>query len=193
MVSHVPIVLSPRRILPDLSVDMDARPSASILIPIFEQDGMANIVLTRRSAELRRHAGEVAFPGGKLEEGETAEQAAIREAYEEIGLDPADVEIEGRLITSATMSSFMSVVAIVATIPNPVSYRLNPNEVEKVFSFPASYLFQQNVHSVEFWPLADGGQYEMHFFDFGEDLAWGATARILYEFMRTLSQAAMAQ
>ena len=193
MISHTPIVLSPRQNVSNRPAEMEQRPSASILVPIFEQDGMADMVLTRRSTDLRTHAGEVAFPGGKVEDGETVEQAAIREAYEEIGLNPATVEIQGKFISSTTLSSFMSVVAIVATIPKPVSYRLNPNEVEKVFSFPISYLFQAGVHSVENWPWADGGQYEMHFFDFGEDLVWGATARILYEFMRTMSEAAMAQ
>ncbi len=193
MSSHVPIVLIPGRNSPNLPHQTEPRPKASILIPIFEQDGMANMILTRRSSSLRTHAGEVSFPGGKVEEGETVEQAAVREAYEEIGLDASEIEIEGRLASSSTMSSFMSLVAIVATLPKPVSYRLNASEVEKVFSFPISYLFKEGVHSVELWPLSDGGQFEMHFFDFGDDLVWGATARIIYEFMRTMSEAAMAQ
>ncbi|MDA8080194.1 MAG: CoA pyrophosphatase [Actinomycetota bacterium] len=193
MASHVPIVLPPGRNSPNLPHQAELRPNASILIPIFDQDGMANMILTRRSSSLRTHAGEVAFPGGKVEEGETIEQAAVREAYEEIGLDPAGIKIEGRLVSSSTMSSFMSLVAVVATLPKPVSYRLNSSEVERVFSFPISYLFQDGVHSVELWPLSDEGQFEMHFFDFGDDLVWGATARIIYEFMRTISQAAMAR
>ncbi len=193
MSSHVPIVLAPGRNSPNLPKDAELRPKAGILIPIFETDGLANMILTRRSSSLRTHAGEVAFPGGKVEEGETAEQAAIREAYEEIGLDPESISIEGRLVSSTTMSSFMSLVAVVATLPKPVSYRLNSSEVEEVFSFPISYLFQEGVYSVELWPLSDRGQFEMHFFDFGDDLVWGATARIIFEFMRTMSEAAVAQ
>ncbi len=193
MSSHVPIVLTPRRNSSNLAPNNGAPRKAGILIPIFDVDGMANMILTRRSSSLRTHAGEIAFPGGKIEDGETAEQAAVREAYEEIGLDPEMIEIEGRLASSSTMSSFMSLVAVVATLPKPGSYRLNSSEVEEVFSFPISYLFQEGVYSVEHWPLNDGGHFEMHFFDFGDDLVWGATGRIIYELMRTMSEAVMAR
>lgn len=193
MVSHEPIVLTPGRNSPRLRNPDEPRRQAGILIPIFEEDGNANMILTRRSRSLRTHAGEMAFPGGKVEDGETIEQAAVREAYEEIGLDPKTVEIEGPLVSSSTMSSFTSLVAIVATIPKPVSYRLNSSEVEKVISFPISYLFKEGVHSVELWPISGGGEFEMHFFDFGDDLVWGATGRIIFEFMRTMTKAAKVQ
>ncbi len=191
MSSHVPIVLPPGRNTPNLKNGSEKRPKAGILVPIYDGDGMANMILTRRASSLRTHAGEVAFPGGKIEEGETAEEAAVREAYEEIGLDPKSIEIEGRLVSSATMSSFVSLVAVVATLPEPRSYRINSSEVEEVFSFPISYLFQEGVFSVERWPISSGGYFEMHFFDFGDDLVWGATGRIIYEFMRTMAEAAM--
>lgn len=162
--------------------------SAGVLIPIFGVDGDAHMILTRRSSLLRTHAGEIAFPGGKVEEGETSEQAALREANEEIGLDPSLVTIQGRLLAASTTSSLISLVAVVATLPKPESYRLNSGEVEKVFSFPISYLFEKGVHAIELWPFPNGDQREMHFFDFGDDLVWGATARILYEFMWMISQ-----
>lgn len=166
--------------------------SAGVLIPIFDADDEAHMILTRRSSSLRTHAGEIAFPGGKLEEGETLEQAALREAYEEIGLDLSTVKIQGRLLAASTMSSLISLVAVVATLPKPESYRLNTGEVEKVFSFPISYLFKKGVHAIELWPYPNGGQREMHFFDFGDDLVWGATARILYEFMWMISRYSLA-
>src|SRR3954452_4179112 len=78
---------------------------AAVLIPLFEEDGEARVILTRRAAHLRHHTGEVSFPGGRLDEGEEALVAALREASEEIGLDPAQVEILGQLAPLTTWSS----------------------------------------------------------------------------------------
>ena len=78
---------------------------AAVLVPLFERDGETRVVLTRRAAHLRTHTGEVSFPGGRLDSGESPEAGALREAAEEVGLDPAQVEVVGRLTPLATFSS----------------------------------------------------------------------------------------
>lgn len=188
MVRHVPRVL--RGVPSGRSMITQYREQrAGVLVPLFEEDGDTRMILTRRSSSLRMHAGEIAFPGGRVEQGETLEQAAVRETQEEIGIDPKSLDLKGTLVSASTSSSSVFLVAIMATLGEPPSYRINEREVDEVFSFPVSRLFCSGVHSVEHWPLPDGGVREMHFFDFGEDLVWGATARIIYEFMRMIHEA----
>lgn len=165
--------------------------SAGVLIPIYERNEEAWMILTRRSRSLRSHAGEVAFPGGKVETGESLRQAAIRETYEEIGLPPDQLYIIGELLSVTTFSSLVSMVVFVATTVKPDFYKVSSDEVEKVIEFPISYLFEDGVYSVEKWPSPNGMLRPMHFFHFGEDIVWGATARMLYEFLKTISRASI--
>ena len=103
---------------------------AAVLAPIYEHGGETHVVLTRRSAALRVHSGEVSFPGGRQDEGETLAETARREADEEIGLDPSSVEIIGELdhLTTATSGSF--IVPYVGLLPGLPSLVASPAEVE---------------------------------------------------------------
>src|SRR5438067_10434653 len=80
-----------------IAATLPAARAAAVLVPLFEEDGLARLILTRRAGHLSSHRGEVAFPGGKLHPGESAERGALREAAEEVGIAPADVEIIGAL------------------------------------------------------------------------------------------------
>src|ERR1700722_14521672 len=93
-------------------------PSA-VLVALFEVDGETRVVLTRRAAHLRTHTGEVSFPGGRLDAGETPEAGALREAAEEVGLDIAAVEVVGRLTPLVTFSSTASITPVVGLLPGP--------------------------------------------------------------------------
>lgn len=157
---------------------------AAVLIPVFEDDGAAWVVLTRRSQHLRAHKGEVSFPGGRQDDGETLVEAALREAREEIALDTSMVEIVGELDHLATLSSNSSVVPFVGILPGrPAELAPNPQEVEAVLSVPLSELLLDDVFRAEVWPWQSQTGLDSHrpiyFFELYGDTIWGATGRIL--------------
>lgn len=166
---------------------------AAVLVPLFEEDGEARVVLTRRAAHLRTHTGEVSFPGGRLDHGESPESGAIREAAEEVGLVPATVETVGRLTALSTFSSGASITPVVAELDGRPALRPNPSEVEHVFDVSLAQLAGENVFREERWrlpgrPVLAGaespGWFPMWFFELPDDTVWGATARMLVELLR---------
>jgi 8-oxo-dGTP pyrophosphatase MutT (NUDIX family) len=158
------------------------RPSA-VLVALFEEDDETSVVLTRRASTLRSHTHQVSFPGGRIDDGETPEQAAIREAHEEVGIDPTSVDVVGRLAPLATFSGGAAIEPIVGVLPSRPELHPNPAEVERAFSVPLLELVADGVHHEERWTFPDGLERPVHFFDLPEDLVWGATARILVDFL----------
>jgi 8-oxo-dGTP pyrophosphatase MutT (NUDIX family) len=158
---------------------------AAVLVALFEEAGEARVILTRRSDQLRSHTGEVSFPGGRLEPDEPAISAALREASEEVGLDPSTVEILGELSPLATLSSRSGITPFVGELNSRPSLHPNPAEVELAFDIALADLLTDGVYREELWQRADmpGGVRSIHFFDLPEDIIWGATARILRELL----------
>lgn len=161
-------------------------PSAAVLVALFDEDGEAHVVLTRRAATMRSHKHQVSFPGGRLDPGERLDQAALREAEEEVGLDPAAVELLGRLPRFEAFAGLSSITPFVGALPARPDLRPNPAEVERAFTVPLTQLVAPGVHWEERWPLPGGELYPIHFFDLSLDLVWGATARILVSFLTAL-------
>lgn len=157
------------------------RPSA-VLCTLFEEEGAARVVLTRRSSSLRSHTGQVSFPGGRLDEGEEAVTAALREAEEEIGLDPSTIEVIGVLSPLVTISSGAAISPFVGVLPGRPQLRPNPSEVERVFDVALTELTAADVYHEELWPFP-GGDRSMYVFDLDGDTVWGATARMLTELL----------
>lgn len=160
----------------------DARPAA-VLCAVFDRGGQAHVVLTRRSAALRSHTGEVAFPGGRLDPGEPAVDAALREAEEEVGIRPADVEVVGRLPPLATLSSRSAITPVVGLLSSEPVLVPNPAEVERAFSVALIGLLDGNVYHEERWDPPGGSERPVHFFALDADTVWGATARMLRELL----------
>jgi 8-oxo-dGTP pyrophosphatase MutT (NUDIX family) len=156
-------------------------PSA-VLVPLFEEHGHCRVVLTRRSSNLRSHTGQVAFPGGRLEPEEEPLEAALREASEEVGLDPAVCEILGELTPLATLSSGAQITPFVAALPGRPELRPQPSEVERVFDVSLTELMDAEAFRHEVWPF-EGGERSMYVFEVEGDTVWGATARILVELL----------
>jgi 8-oxo-dGTP pyrophosphatase MutT (NUDIX family) len=158
--------------------------AAAVLCAVFDQDGQAQVILTRRSARLRSHTGEVAFPGGRLDPGESPLAAALREAQEEVGIDPDTVEVAGQLSTLATRRNPLATISpFVGILPGPPELCPNHAEVDRAFTVPLVELYRPEVYHEELWIGTDGSEWPMTFFDVIGDTIWGATGRMLRELL----------
>ena len=155
---------------------------AAVLVTLFEEAGETRVVLTRRSSALRSHTSEVSFPGGQADVGETLVDAALREAWEEVALDPASVEVAAALGSLTTVSSNALITPFVGILPGRPVLSANPFEVDRVFDVALADLLVDGVHHSELWQRGEV-EIELHFFEVPGDIIWGATARILVELL----------
>ncbi len=162
-----------------------AEPSA-VLVPLYDLDGELHVVLTRRSWNLRTHKGEVSFPGGRAEPGEDALTAALREANEEIDLDPALVEPLGELDHLTTVTRRAYIVPVVGLVSRVPELRPNDAEVDRVLHVPLSELTADGVFREERWGEGPTSR-PIYFFDLEGDTVWGATAAMLRQLLARLT------
>lgn len=157
---------------------------AAVLIPILDLgEGEARVLLTHRTDHLPSHAGQVAFPGGKMETGDpTPADAALREAEEEIGLDRTQAETIGYLDPYVTSSGF-EIHPVISLIGPGALFRPDPNEVAEIFDVPLRFLMTPENHGVgsRVW---HGGERRYYVMPYGRHYIWGVTAgiiRLMYE------------
>ena len=155
---------------------------AAVLIPLHLKDGEPHVLLTLRPPHLRHNPGQFAFPGGKLEPDEADLAAALREAREEVGLDPATAEVLGRLSDTLVLRSPFRLTPWVAAVPYPYPYAAAEGEVAEILHVPLAALAREGAHRIEVGE-AYGKPVDVHYFDVGAGEAWGATARILHELL----------
>ncbi|MGH9306408.1 MAG: NUDIX hydrolase [Acidimicrobiales bacterium] len=155
------------------------RRPAGVLVALFEEEGQARVILTRRSAHLHAHAGEVSFPGGGVEIGESAQEAALREAHEEVGIDPDSVRVIAELPGLATLSAASGITPFVGLLDGRPHLVPNPNEVALAFDVALVDLMAPGVFSEEIWVMADDVERAIQFYELPEDMIWGATAKML--------------
>ena len=158
-----------------------ARPSA-VLVGLFESANGVEAILTRRSQALTNHRGEISFPGGRLENGETAVDAALRETHEEIGIAPSEARVMGELNSMSTVVSNSHIVPIVASYASAPTFSAANGEVDRVFSVPLLELARQDTYRQEHWVFSDR-EFQINFFYLDDETIWGATARILFQVM----------
>ena len=163
-----------------------SRPAA-VLVPLFDEDGQARVVLTRRTTSLPSHKGEVAFPGGKVHDGEGLLDAALRETHEEVGLRESDVEIIGELDHLATVASRFVLAPFVGALRSRPVLRPNPAEVDRAFDVALVDLLSEDVFREERWDMPHFDDRPVHFFELDDDTVWGATARILHQLLVLLT------
>lgn len=164
----------PRRLGPAL----DGVHEASVLVPFYEEGGEPYLLFLKRPDGHYRHAGQVAFPGGKREAGETLLGCALREAGEEVGLQPSDVRVLGELDEYDTMVTRFHVTPIVGVIPFPYPFRPDPREVEKLIHVPLRKLLVAGALREEARE-AFGRRWPVYYYDVGPDVIWGVTAGML--------------
>ncbi|MBK1663710.1 CoA pyrophosphatase [Rhodospirillum rubrum] len=155
----------------------DCRPAA-VLVPLVDHPGAPSLLLTRRTAHLANHAGQIAFPGGRSEpEDASAEATALREAAEEIGLPASLVDILGRLDDYVTVTGFC-VTPIVGVVSPAFRLIPDPFEVEDAFEVPLAFVLDGANHRRE-TRLVKGERRAFYAMPYGEHYIWGATAAML--------------
>lgn len=150
--------------------------ASAVLLPLFYDQGQYHVLFTERSDEVVFHKGQVCFPGGTQEPSDSSlVQTALREAEEEIGLEAKDIEILGELDDMLTFVTDYVISPFVAFIPYPHCLKTNGREVKRIFSVPLSFLMDEANFKLDSYAY----EYEGH-------TIWGATARILRQFIGLL-------
>jgi 8-oxo-dGTP pyrophosphatase MutT (NUDIX family) len=168
-----------------------ARRPASVLVPIVQRQEELKVLFTRRTAHLKSHSGQISFPGGRAEPHDASPEAtALREAQEEIGLEPRHVEILGKLSDYHTRTDFR-VTPVVGLVAPHFELRLDAYEVDEVFEVPLSFLLDP-AHHERHWRELQGRRVTYYAIAYRDYYIWGATAGMLVNLYRFLAQPATA-
>ncbi len=161
---------------------------SAVLIPIYvSSEDELFVILTRRSALMKHHTHEVSFPGGNQEpEDKDLWSTAIREAHEEIGLDPVLPQHVGTLDSFITVGSNSLVTPFVAALDVIPELEANPIEVAEIIHVPLTELLNPDIYREEIWELQDGQSRPVYFFELIGNTVWGATASMLRQFLLVL-------
>ncbi len=172
-----------RRVLPPVA-EAELRHAAALLL-LYPIEGEAHFLLTVRSSSLLTHSGQVSLPGGALEPGEAIEQAALREAQEEVGLDPASVRVVGALTPLAIPVSRFKLHAVVGVTGTRPALRPHDAEVRRILEVPLDQLLDHGSLRFGHRPV-QGALYRIPYFLLAGEQVWGATAMVLAEFLWVL-------
>ena len=155
---------------------------AAVLVPLFNKEGNCHLLFTKRTDQVKYHKGEISFPGGMLDkEDQSLEKTALREAFEEIGLKEKDVQIIGTLDDIITTTQFI-VTPIVGLFPYTYPFETSPIEIAELIEVPLSFLLNKD-NFAEHEITRMGQRDVVYAYQYGEHTIWGATARILKQFL----------
>ena len=168
--------------------DIDASPPlvrAGVLIPLVWRGHGLEMLLTRRTDTVLTHKGQISFPGGQREDADAETiETALRESYEEIGLEPSRVTVLGELDDVFTAVSSFVITPVVGFVEGDVDdLRLAPDEVRSLLIVPVDRLLDARIHTTETRSVGEQ-QYRIHYYTIGDDVIWGATGRIVYQFLK---------
>ena len=167
-------------------LDEDVK-DAAVLIALFNEEGLWKIPLIRRVEDGKIHSGQIALPGGKIEDGETGVEAAVREANEEIGIRSKDVEIIGTLSELVIPVSGYRVLPVIGKIKKDTKFKKNPKEVQEIFIIEMDELKKESVIKSE-ERMFNGVNVRIPFYGVKEGKIWGATAMILSELIEIINE-----
>jgi 8-oxo-dGTP pyrophosphatase MutT (NUDIX family) len=159
---------------------------AAVLVPVVKRADELTVLFTRRAAHLQDHAGQISFPGGRVEEGESSRDTALRETAEEIGLDAGRIEILGHLNDYATVTGYR-VTPVVGLVQPPFELKPVELEVAEVFEVPLEFLLDPTNHQRN-QLVYDGLEREYYAMPYGPYYIWGATAGMLMNLYAYLTQ-----
>ena len=164
----------------------DSSLKAGVLILIYPRMKRLHLVLTKRTADVLFHQGQISFPGGRQDKGESLQQTALREAQEELKIEPHKIRILGELTPLYIPPSNYCIYPIVATTYSRPSFQLSRQEVAEVIEVPLDHLLDpQNIRR-EFWTIR-GNEVEVPFYLYKGHKIWGATAMVLAELVEILT------
>lgn len=189
--AHATMAPFPARATVDmLSIERNTgRPAATLVLLYPGPDGAARLVLTRRQPSLRAHSGQISLPGGALDAGETPEDAARREAYEEVGVEREAPDILGRLTPLYIPPSKFSVWPVVAAVTARPTFVPHEAEVAELIEVPVTRLLAADVRKTTVMDLR-GAPFNVPYWDLAGRVVWGATAMMLAEFAAIVGEVA---
>lgn len=160
---------------------------AGVLLPLLVEGGLCKVLFTKRTDRVEHHKGQISFPGGAVDKGDASiEETVLRETYEEIGLSREHIEILGRIDDVLTMASNYVVHPLVGRIIHMDDLVINSAEVERVVKAPLSLFHRANPEKKRYSVEYEGVTYETPAYEYGKDLIWGATARMMENFMEII-------
>ena len=161
--------------------------NAAVLIPLFSQNGECHLLFTKRTDKVETHKGEISFPGGVQDKTDgNLLETALRETYEEIGINTEDVEILGELDDIETNTNFI-ISPFVGIIPHPYEFKINEIEIEELIHVPLESLLNGDNFWEESWNYK-GRKYPMYFYRYEDNIIWGATGKIVKHFLDIIKE-----
>jgi 8-oxo-dGTP pyrophosphatase MutT (NUDIX family) len=159
---------------------------AAVLVPLFNKEGNCHLLFTKRTDQVKYHKGEISFPGGVFDIRDFGlERTALRESFEEVGLKETDVQIIGVLDDIVTVTEFI-VTPFVGFFPYPYPFRTSPIEIAELIEVPLSALLDEKCFAEK--EITRMGRKEIVYaYQYGDHIIWGATARILKQFLDLIS------
>lgn len=165
-----------------------SRTIAAVLIPCYIKDGKYHMLFIQRTDRVRDHKSQISFPGGAHEPTDTSlAETALREAEEEIGLNRKDVIVIGQLDDMATAGTRYVISPFVGLFQYPYNFKVDEFETDEIIEVPISALLDEKCME-EGTALVDGKAVDSYFYHYGEKVIWGATARILKQFLEIISE-----
>jgi 8-oxo-dGTP pyrophosphatase MutT (NUDIX family) len=162
------------------------KPSA-VALPMFVKEEEYHLLFTRRTYKVRHHKGQICFPGGSFHSLEDTDlmATALRETEEEVGIQRDDMRILGALDDIRTHSSAFIITPLVCMFPYPYEFNVNPDEIEDLIEVPLAVLLDERNYREELWVI-EGQPYHATLYRHGDEIIWGATARILKHYLALL-------